>query len=85
MQQKMITATEKKISSKSVLQFLFWSVMVGLTFYFIVGHAVNYLTNGIPDYFGATLMNTKFGSICILQAVQRLSCWVLCNSGKPFV
>ncbi len=59
MQQKMISATAEKTRFKSVLQFLFWSVIVGLTFYFIVGHAVGYLTNGIPEYFRATLMNKK--------------------------
>ncbi len=52
MQQKITTSTSEKINLKSVLKLLFWSVIVGLTFYFIVGHAVGYLTNGIPKYFG---------------------------------
>ncbi|MBA4141391.1 MAG: DUF2306 domain-containing protein [Segetibacter sp.] len=30
-----------------------------MTFYFIVAHIVGYATNGIPEYFGATLMNAK--------------------------
>jgi uncharacterized membrane protein len=30
-----------------------------LTFYFIVGHIVGYSIKGIPDYFGATLLNAK--------------------------
>jgi uncharacterized membrane protein len=59
MQQKSMTSTTEKINLKSVLQFLFWLVIVGLTFYFIVGHAVGYSTKGIPDYFGATLMDAK--------------------------
>lgn len=59
MQQKITTSTAKKINLKSVLKFLFWSVIVALTFYFIVGHAVGYLTNGIPKYFGATLIDAK--------------------------
>ncbi len=59
MQGKITTSTARQINLKSALRFLFWSVITGLTFYFIVGHALGYLTNGIPDYFGATLMNTR--------------------------
>jgi uncharacterized membrane protein len=59
MQQKFITATPGKISLKFVLRFLFWLIIVGLTFYFVGEHAVGYLTNGIPEYFGATFMNNK--------------------------
>ncbi len=55
----MINSTARQINSKSVVKFLFWSVIVGLTFYFIVSKAVSYLTNGIPEYFGATLMNAE--------------------------
>jgi hypothetical protein len=83
MQGKITTSTARQINLKSALRFLFWSVITGLTFYFIVGHALGYLTNGIRDYFGATLMNAKIWFYRIWQAAQWLSCWGLCNSGKP--
>jgi uncharacterized membrane protein len=38
---------------------LCWVVIVGLTLYFIVAHIIGYSTNGIPEHFGATLMNAK--------------------------
>ncbi len=59
MQGKITTSPAEKINLKSLPEILFWSVIVGLTFYFIVGHIVGYSTNGIPKYFGATLIDAK--------------------------
>jgi uncharacterized membrane protein len=43
-----------------VLGYIFWSFMVGFTFYFIAGHILKYTTKGIPDFFGDTLWNKRF-------------------------
>ncbi len=59
MKEKITTSATESINVKSVIRFLFWLVIIGMTFYFIVAHIVGYSTNGIPKYFGPTLMNAK--------------------------
>ncbi len=59
MKEKITISATESINGKSVIRFLFWLVIIGMTFYFIVAHIVGYATNGIPEYFGATLMNAK--------------------------
>lgn len=43
-----------------VLGYIFWSVIVGFTFYFLAGHVFKYLTKGIPEFFGDTLWDKRF-------------------------
>lgn len=59
MKEKITTLATESINVKSVIRFLFWLVIIGMTFYFIVAHIVGYSTNGIPKHFGPTLMNGK--------------------------
>jgi uncharacterized membrane protein len=59
MQQKIINATTGNFNLKSVIQFLFWLVIVGLTLLNILGFSLTFIIGGIPKHFGSTLFNAK--------------------------
>ncbi|MEO5783424.1 MAG: DUF2306 domain-containing protein [Ginsengibacter sp.] len=49
----------KQINANDLIRFLCWSVIVGMTFYFIASHIIRYSNKGFPLFFGDTLMNKK--------------------------
>lgn len=59
MQSRPTYPSESSLTLASALRFIFWSVLVGMTLYFIAGHLVKYATKGIPDFFGDTFWNKR--------------------------
>ncbi len=60
------TNTSSRINPNDVIRFLCWSVIVGMTFYFIASNLIRYSNKGLPLSFGDTLLNKKiffFGHI----------------------
>jgi uncharacterized membrane protein len=54
-----ITNQSKSINANDVIRFLCWSVIVGMTFYFISGRMISYYNKGLPQTFGDTFLNKK--------------------------